>query len=126
MKGATQFIDQLSENQSQIVSVLDDLILSNPEVISKIRYSIPFYYRRSWICYLNPIKSDGIDLVFLRGRELSNVQELLDTTGRKQVAGLKIFNIDQLSFNSLREILQEALILDDQVPYTSSKRNKVI
>ena len=126
MTGVAQFIDQLPENQSQIVSILDDLILSNPEVISKIRYGIPFYYRKSWICYLNPIKPDGIDLVYLRGKELSNVQGLLDATGRKQVAGIKIFNIDQLSFNSLSEILQEALILDQQVPYTSSKSNKVI
>ena len=92
---------------------------------SKIRYGIPFYYRKSWVCYLNPIKPDGIDMVYLRGKELSNAQGLLDDTGRKQVAGIKIFNIAQFSFSSLTEILNEALLLDEQVPYPSSRRKKL-
>jgi len=62
--------------------------------------------------------------VYLRGKELSNVQGLLDATGLKQVAGIKIFNIDQLFLNSLREMLQEALILDEQYPILYQKEIK--
>jgi hypothetical protein len=48
----------------------------------KIRFGIPFYFGRSWICYLNPIKNHKVELAFVRGNELSNIQKviLLDET----------------------------------------------
>jgi hypothetical protein len=29
----------------------------------KIRFKIPFYYRKSWVCYLNSTKQGNIDLL---------------------------------------------------------------
>ena len=94
-----------------------------PGITSKIRYRIPFYYSKSWICYINPIKKQGVELVFLRGNELSNFQGILDAKGRKQVAGLELFDHTKVPFKELSEVLTEALILDKTVPYASKRKS---
>ena len=104
--------------------MLHEWILEYPRITSKIRYGIPFYYGKSWICYLNPIKAQGVELAFVRGNELSNAQGILDTKSRKQVAGLELFNLEEVPFETLNEVLSEALILDENVPY-ASKRKKM-
>jgi hypothetical protein len=110
-------------NQRNILAVIHDLIRDMPGITHKLRYNIPFYYRKSWICYLNPIKKEGIELAFLRGNELSNEQGILDFKGRKQVAGIDVFEPKEIPLIAINEILQEALLLDEQVKY-ASKRSK--
>ena len=102
--------------------LLDQLLMDFPGVTSKLRYKIPFYDKKSWICYLNPIKKSGVELAFVRGNELSNQQGILDFKGRKQVAGIEIFDSKHLPLDELREIINEALILDQQVPYMSKRK----
>ena len=122
MQDVGVYISQLPDNQKSIMMMLDHWIMEYPRITSKIRYRIPFYYRKSWICYINPIKNQGVELVFLRGNELSNYQGILDPKGRKQVAGLEIFDSKQVPFPELSEVLNEALILDDTVPYASKRK----
>lgn len=102
-------------NQRNILAVIHDLIRDIPGVTHKLRYNIPFYHRKSWICYMNPIKKEGIELAFLRGNELSNEQGILNLKGRKQVAGIEIFAPKDIPLTAINEILQEALLLDEQV-----------
>ncbi|GJM30096.1 MAG: hypothetical protein DHS20C17_27310 [Cyclobacteriaceae bacterium] len=101
---------------------LDELILGFPGTTSKLRYGIPFYYKKSWICYLNPIKNQGVELAFTRANELSNEQGLLMSNGRKQVAGIAIYNINDLDIPLLTQVLSEALLLDEKVPYASKRK----
>lgn len=91
---------------------LHDLLMSFPQVTTKIRYKIPFYYRKSWVCYLNPVKNNGVELCFLKGSELSNEQAILEPTDRKMVRGIKYYNTDVIDEKLLREVINEALILD--------------
>ena len=100
------------------------LLTDQPGVVSKIRYQIPFYYRKSWVCYLNPVKNNGLELAFLRGNELSNEQELLDFRGRKQVGGIIYYEIKEIDEDLIMEIIQEALLLDEEVAYASKRRKK--
>ena len=72
MDPVLSFIYNLEGAQKLIAEHLHNLITSYPEVVYKIRYRIPFYYRKSWICYVNPIKNGGIELAFVRANELSN------------------------------------------------------
>ena len=123
MTDVNSYIDNLPRNQRSLILMLHEWILEYPRITSKIRYGIPFYYGKTWICYLNPIKEQGVELAFVRGNELSNVQGILDTKGRKQVAGLEMFNQEEVPFQTLNEVLTEALILDENVPY-ASKREK--
>jgi len=69
---------------------LDTQILKIEGVSRKIRYRIPFYDFKKWICYLNPIKEEGIEICFLEGQKMSVEFEELDLRGRKKVAGMII------------------------------------
>ena len=117
-----QFILDLDDPQKSIMQYLDDLLREYPEITPKIRYGIPFYYRKSWICYLNPIKDQGVELAFTRGNELSNAQGILQDKGRKQVMGMEVFGLSEVPVNELRQVVQEAIILDESVPYASKRR----
>ncbi len=103
--------------QRDILLHLHELITSFPEVTGKIRYKIPFYDRRSWICYLNPIKGDRVELAFTRGNELSNEQGLLEARGRQQIMGVVFDVVEEIPDETVLEVLQEALLLDEEVPY---------
>ena len=114
------FILSKEGNQRVILQFLHDLLMSSTEMTNKIRYKVPFYFRKSWICYLNPIKkSAGIELVFLRGNELSNEQGILEARGRKQVRGIIFTKVEDIPVETLLEIIQEAIFLDQEVPYAS-------
>ena len=117
------FILEKEGDQQAVLQFLNDLMLSNPEIIPKIRYKVPFYYRKSWICYLNPDKKTGdVEIVFTRGNELSNEQGLLEAKGRKQVRGVTFAKVGDIPVATLMEVIQEAIWLDDTVPYASKRR----
>jgi hypothetical protein len=105
----------------KIMLYLHDLMCSYPNIRAKISYKVPFYYGKSWICYLNPLKNGAVEMAFPRGYELSNVQGLLDSKGRKMVKGIEFRALKEIPEDSLREIINEAIILDDTVPYTFKK-----
>ena len=102
-----------------IMKLLHDLMMDQPGIYSKIAFKIPFYYRNSWICYINPVKKGGIEFVFTRGKELSNQQGILMSRGRKEVRGIHFNTIDDIPLESLHEVIQEAILLDESVPYSS-------
>ena len=117
------FILEQEGMQRAVLQYLHELISSYPNIIAKIRYKIPFYYQKSWLCYLNPTKDGRVELAFTRGNELSNEQGLLQSNGRKQVFGITFSSIEEIKEELIHEIFQEALLLDEEVPY-KSKRSK--
>lgn len=123
MDACLNYIYEREGNQQEIMLYLHELITSYPEVTSKIRYTIPFYYRNSWICYLNSLKGDRVELVFLRGNALSNEQGLLDARDRKQVAGVIFSKVSDIPTDVLYEIFQEALLLDEEVKYAPKRKS---
>ncbi len=108
-----EFKERLDGQQMAIVSFLHTHLESYHDLSSKINWNIPAYYRKSWICYLNPIKGNGIELAFFRGRELSNEQGILLRKERKLVAGIDYFSVEGINLTVVNEIVQEAIILDD-------------
>ncbi|MDF9799651.1 hypothetical protein OKW21_004914 [Catalinimonas alkaloidigena] len=123
MDAVDTFIQEKQGQQKLILRHLHNLLTDNPGVSPKLRFKIPFYYRKSWICYLNPVKNEGIELVFLRANELSNEQGLLESRGRKQVKGVIFYKLNEIPEQAIHEVVQEALLLDESIPY-SSKRKK--
>lgn len=122
MQAVWDFIENWEDDgQKAILSHLHELLMNHPSMVTKIRYNIPFYYQKSWICYLNPLKNGAVELVFLRANELSNEQGALQFNGRKQVAGLSYYSPQDIDENLLLEILGEAILLDETVPYASKR-----
>jgi len=124
MDAVQNFILGHSGNEQKIMLYLDSLIMSFPGITGKIKYRIPFYYRKSWICYLNPTKNGAVEFAFPRGNELSNEQGLLDSKGRKQVFSVEFSKLEEIPEPTLLEIIQEAIILDTTVAYASKNRGK--
>jgi hypothetical protein len=122
MSQVTDFIYSTEGTQREILLRLHELMTTELDLTDKIRFKIPFYYRKSWICYLNPIKGNGIELAFLRGSELSNSQGLLEARGRKQVSGIALFSASDMPMREITEIIHEAILLDDALPYASKRR----
>ena len=122
MNDIEAYLSDLESPQQEMIDYLHQLITSYPEVTAKIRYKIPFYYRRSWICYLNPTKDKGVELAFTRGNELSNEQGLLDARGRKQVSGVVFYQLKDIPEAVLYEVLQEAFLLDEEAPYSVRRK----
>lgn len=116
------YIESLEGEQRDIMLALHEFVSSFPQVTGKIRFKIPFYYRKTWICYLNPLKGGGVELCFVRASELSNEQGLLDFKGRTQVAGVSFFKVGDIKETTLFEVFQEAFLLDDEVKYASKRK----
>lgn len=106
-------IYEMNTVEQEICLLLHDHFMSFPAIKSKLRYRIPFYYQYSWICYLNPQKKGGVELVFIRGKDMSNVQGVLERKGRKQVAGLLIKDNKSVNLELISELFAEALIIDE-------------
>lgn len=119
MNEVEEYIYGFEGELQQIMKLLHDLMMDQPGIECKISYKIPFYYRNSWICYMSPQKKGGLEFSFTRGNELSNAQGILDFKNRKMVAGILLHSVDDIPMESLHEVIQEAILLDESVPYKS-------
>jgi hypothetical protein len=122
MAPVEDFIYQYDRSQKDVMLYLHHILVEEFTLTDKLKFKLPFYYRKSWICYLKPTKSNTVELAFLRGNELSNSQGLLEHKGRKQVWSIDFTNLHNIPVDTLKEVIQEALILDDSVPYASKRR----
>lgn len=112
MKTVENFILGLDGQQKVIVSFLHQHLTEHHDLTPKISFNIPMYYQRKWICYLNPIKNNGVELAFTKGHRLSNEQNLLKAKGRKKISGIELFHVGSIPIRSIDEIIQEAIIID--------------
>lgn len=119
MDQVLSFIESQNQQQSAIMMTLHQLITAHPKMQYKISYKIPVYSLKKWVCYFNPLKKNGVEIVFMRATELSNESGVLDFKKRKWMAGITYHSIDEIDEPVLNEILQEAFLLDETVPYKS-------
>ncbi len=124
MSAVEDFIYQFEGSQREVMLYFHDLLTVELNLTEKIRFKIPFYYGKSWICYLNPKKDGKIELAFVRGNELSNYQGILDDKGRKQVCSVEFEKVSEIPIQQMNEIIQEAILLDETTPYESKRKSK--
>ena len=124
MTPVENFIYEKEGKQREILILLHETLINELGLEARIRYRIPFYYRKSWITYLNPLKDGGVDFSMIRGNELSNEQGLLDSRERKQVSSVSFYDVEKIPLETIHEIMQEAILLDDTVPYESKRKKK--
>lgn len=117
MSAVEDFIFRHEGNQREIMLYFHRMLTSFPTVTTAIKYRLPFYDQNTWVCYLSPLKNGKVSLSFIRGYELSNEQGLLESKGRKQVLSIDFESVDEIPKEAIREIINEALFLDETVPY---------
>ena len=113
MNNVSNYILSLEGKQKAIVRFLHERLTSYHDLESKISYGIPMYKMKTWVCYINPLKTGGVDFVFTRGKSLSNEQGLLDSTGRKQVSGMILTDVSEIPERAIDEMVQEAILVDE-------------
>ena len=124
MTEVINFIYQYEVNQREVMLYFHNMLTKELNLTEKIKFKIPFYYGRSWICYLNPIKDKKIEFAFVRGNELSNYQGLLENKGRKQVYSICFEKIADIPQKEINEMIQEAILLDETKTYESKRKSK--
>ncbi len=121
----SDYLYKLTSEQAGIVQCLHDLIMETPAIEVKRRWHLPFYYRKSWICYFNILKNGNVEWAFTRGNELSNEDQWLEARGRKQIYSVNFASVQDIDLQLARVTLQEALLLDEHVPYSVKKNTSL-
>jgi hypothetical protein len=83
----------------------------------KIRHGIPFYFGNHWVCYLNTIRGQKVEMAFLRAKEMRKHHADLDFKKRKMVGGISLSQDEPIDWESLKNILKEAVEIDKNSPY---------
>jgi len=117
MNTVEDFINGYEGDQMRIMNFFHDLLTEEFNLEPRLQYNLPFYYRKSWICYLFPTKKGTIELAFTRGNELSNSQGILKTKGRKLVSSIGFKSLKDIPESLIKEVIHEAVILDETIPY---------
>ena len=117
MEDVIEYIMLQEGRQRELLQFLHDMLMDQPGMHCKISYKVPFYSLKQRICYLNARKDGSVEIAFPRGHQLSNEQEILSSSGRKFILGLRVSSIPEIPHEALHEVIQEAILLDD-IPYT--------
>ena len=124
MTEVENLIYQFDDPQREIMLFFHEMLITEYMLTAKITFKNPCYYKKSWICYLKALKHEKIELAFMRGNELSNDQGLLKSNGRKQLRSIEISDLKAAPMDSIKEILNEAIYLDEIKPYQSKRKQK--
>ena len=94
-----------------------------PFATCAIKWKIPFYKLHRNFCYLNR-HPDHITLGFPNGYKLSARPDILlgEDEKLKQVRYLEIRSIEDLYSDIVQEVLHEAILLDEMLGKTKSKK----
>lgn len=118
------FMYQYECNQKEILDYFHHLLTEELGLTCKMRWKLPFYFLNSWIVYLNPTKENTVEIAYVRGNELSNANGLMDFKGRKQIMTIEIKTLKSMPIDGILDNLQEALMIDETVPYKLRKKQK--
>lgn len=114
MKPLDEYILDLKGEQRDIIEHLDYLLREVYQLNGSIKWRIPFYECEQPVCYLNPIKKDGVECVFFDRYGLTKDQGLLQANGRKIVRGVRLFRANELPVSVLESTIEEAIFLIKQ------------
>jgi hypothetical protein len=124
MTEVENYIHQFEGQQHKVLLYLHRLLTNEFNLTEKITFKIPFYYSRTWICFLNATTNNKVELAFTKGNELSNEQGILESKGRKQVYGLEFEKVADIPVPLIHEILHKAILLDQKKSYRHPKHSK--
>lgn len=116
------FLSEYSGDQFEVIHFLYELLSEEFQLTTKFRYGIPFFYRKSWICYINPKKNGITEFAFTRGNELFDEAGLIDSKGRKQVKSIEFDKLSDIPLEKLKLLINEALVLDETISYKSKRK----
>jgi hypothetical protein len=113
---------QPADSQYRLRTLRKLILDAAPHIEESIKYGIPFYTYFGLLCYLNP-KKDCVDFGFCRGIELSDEGGLL-YGDNKEIRKVRIEELNPSLIGSLRQMVQEALLLNEWHHQQKGNKNK--
>jgi hypothetical protein len=106
------FIYNQKASQHELFLQLHSFIIEYEGLRADIKYKIPFYSKSKPICYINPLKSGGVEVVFWNALKMTESLPLLDLKKRKWMAGIAYENIEDVNFEVFDSIMKEGIACD--------------
>jgi hypothetical protein len=114
MNEVEEYLLKVCNKERDVMLFLHDLFTDKYLLSPKIKYGIPFYFGKKWVCYLNPVKNGGVDLTFLRGFKMEGYDHVLEARGRKMVKSLPILDLEGLDIDLVNKLMTLAIQIDKQ------------
>ena len=137
MYSVDDFISALEPSERLMMNRLRSLIMdTDPRIQEKLSYGVPYFFHHRRICFLWPAShlpcpadkprdtEEKIQFGFCYGNLMSNDHRLLISDNRKQVYIIKIRSTADIDERVFREILQEAVLLDDTFAKKSNRSSQ--
>ena len=126
-KSVDLYIEALPDTKREIAQALRDLIFSTvPNVEERFSYKIPVYHYFGMFCYMNEVKQ-GIDLGFMRGKDLAFAWPQLEVRNRAIAASVIISHKRQITELNIEAVLLDAAAWNEEAKRTNIpllKKNK--
>lgn len=114
-------VEDFIESQEPAISVLLNhirrvVLHAHPKIKERFMFNTTMFGIKNEFCYFVILKKNlGVEVGFHRGFQLSNEQGLLESKKRKFIHGVTFRDLEDYKNKevSFKEILQEAIILDD-------------
>ena len=114
-------IEDFIESQELVISALlyqlrKTILHAHPKMTERFMFNTAMFGVKNELCYLVVLnKNKGVEVGFHRGFQMSNEQGLLEAKKRKFIHGVTFKDLDDFKNKeaSFKEILQEAIILDE-------------
>ncbi|MFY7909832.1 MAG: DUF1801 domain-containing protein [Emticicia sp.] len=114
-------IEDFIESQEPKISALlyqlrRTVLNAHPKMIERFMFNTTMFGVKNEFCYFVVLKKNaGVEVGFHRGFQMSNEQGLLASKKRKFIHGVTFRDLEDFKKKeaSFKEILQEAIILDD-------------
>lgn len=110
MNPVEEYIENQPDELRGLFHHLRWLILSKHDnVTESIQFKVPFFKLegKNWM-YINPTKK-GLDVSFLNGTRLIDIQHLLRIDGRKMVGSYRVESLETLNQAELEFILNHSI-----------------
>jgi hypothetical protein len=130
MKSFEDFYYGISKEEKAMVDRLRNIIQNtSPKFVEKISYGVPYYFLHTRVCYIWPASvkpgpKAGVVLGLCNGQLLSNDQKILELEGRKVIATITYLSLKEIKDNIVREILNEAILVDEELAKSKLKKRK--
>lgn len=114
-------IEDFIESQELVISALlyqlrETILNAHPKMTERFMFNTAMFGIKKELCYFVVLnKNKGVEVGFHRGFQMSNEQGLLEAKKRKFIHGVTLKDLDDFKNKeaSFKEILQEAIILDE-------------
>ena len=105
---AEDYILSMDDNQRSIALLLREIIFATlPNAYEQYKWKVPMYLLKKPICYISR-RNAGVDLAFVRGKELHDEYAVLEDRGTKWVRHLYIERLEDVNHKAIESLLKQS------------------